>query len=193
MSTEYRQKGISLIELIMFIVIVSVGIAGILSVMNVTSQASADPMLRKQALAIAESLLEEITLQPFTYCDPDDPAATIAINTADCATPEAFGTEGGESRYSAAQPFDNVSDYGSAAGSGVANPLLPSPPGILGLDGVVIPGLGAYSATVTISNDAQGGIPAADALRIDVRVQGPGNTDVTLSGYRFRYAPRTAA
>lgn len=193
MSTEYRQKGISLIELIMFIVIVSVGIAGILSVMNLTSQASTDPLLRKQALAIAESLLEEITLQPFTYCDPDDPAAATAINTADCATPEAFGPEGVESRYSAAQPFDNVSDYGSAAGSGVANPLLPYPPGILGLDGVVIPGLGAYSATVTISNDAQGGIPAADALRIDVRVQGPGNTDVTLSGYRFRYAPRTAA
>ncbi len=60
MSTEYRQKGISLIELIMFIVIVSVGIAGILSVMNVTTKASADPLLRKQALAIAESLLEEI-------------------------------------------------------------------------------------------------------------------------------------
>jgi len=56
------QAGISLIELVMFIVIVSVGVVGILSVMNVTTKSSADPMIRKQALAIAESVLEEIEL-----------------------------------------------------------------------------------------------------------------------------------
>lgn len=61
-----RQAGISLIELIVFIVIVSVGLAGILSVMNVTTQHSADPMVRKQALAIAESLMEEITLKDYS-------------------------------------------------------------------------------------------------------------------------------
>ena len=76
-----RQLGISLIELIMFMVIVSVGLVGILSVMNITSRASADPMLRKQAIAIAESLLEEITLQPFTFCDPDDANAATATNS----------------------------------------------------------------------------------------------------------------
>lgn len=58
-----RQAGITLIELVLYIVIVSVGIAGILSVMNVTTQHSADPMVRKQALAAAESLLEEILLK----------------------------------------------------------------------------------------------------------------------------------
>src|SRR4051794_24643993 len=68
---RFAQAGISLIELIMFMVIVSVGLAGILSVMTVTTRASADPMLRKQAIAVAESLLEEIQLQPFTFCDPD--------------------------------------------------------------------------------------------------------------------------
>jgi len=61
-----RQAGISLVELVMFIVIVSVGLAGILSVMNVTTRHSADPLIRKQALAIAESLLEEIELQAYT-------------------------------------------------------------------------------------------------------------------------------
>jgi MSHA pilin protein MshD len=43
-----RQAGISFIELIMFIVIVGIGVAGILSVLNVTAQKSADPMTRKQ-------------------------------------------------------------------------------------------------------------------------------------------------
>ncbi len=60
-----KQAGISLIELILYIVIVSVGLAGILSVMNVTTRHSADPMVRKQALAVAESLLEEITLKEY--------------------------------------------------------------------------------------------------------------------------------
>lgn len=60
------QKGISLIELIMFIMIVSVALAGILLVMNTVTRGSADPVIHKQALAIAESLLEEIELQDFS-------------------------------------------------------------------------------------------------------------------------------
>ena len=60
------QRGISLIELIMFIVIISIGVAGILLVMNQVTGHSADTLVRKQALAIAESMLEEVELQDFT-------------------------------------------------------------------------------------------------------------------------------
>ena len=60
------ERGISLIELIMFIVILSVGLAGILLAMDVSTKSSGDPVIRKQALTIAESLLEEIELQSFT-------------------------------------------------------------------------------------------------------------------------------
>ncbi|MFZ2725193.1 MAG: hypothetical protein WAX77_02960 [Methylococcaceae bacterium] len=60
-----KQKGINLIELILFIVIVSTALASILLVMNTTERGSVDPMLHKQTLAIAESLLEEIELQDF--------------------------------------------------------------------------------------------------------------------------------
>jgi MSHA pilin protein MshD len=66
---------LSLIELVMFIVIVSVGIVGILSVMNVTTKASADPMVRKQAAALADSILEEILLKE--YADPDGGANVV--------------------------------------------------------------------------------------------------------------------
>lgn len=61
-----RQKGISLIELIMFIVIVSIALAGIMLVMNQVSGHSADTLVHKQALTVAESLLEEIEAQPFS-------------------------------------------------------------------------------------------------------------------------------
>ena len=53
-----RQRGLSLIELIMFIVIVGSALAGVLSVLNFTTKSSADPMVRKQALAIAEQIRE---------------------------------------------------------------------------------------------------------------------------------------
>ena len=60
-----NQRGVSLVELVMFIVIVSVGIVGILSVMNTVTGSSTDPMVRKQAHAIAESMLEEVELKDF--------------------------------------------------------------------------------------------------------------------------------
>jgi MSHA pilin protein MshD len=67
--TRARQHGFTLIELIIVIVVVGVGLAGILSVMNTTVKSSADPMVRKQAMAMADSILEEILQKE--YQDPD--------------------------------------------------------------------------------------------------------------------------
>ena len=66
MCTNKRQTGISLVELIMFIVIVSIALAGVIGVLNMNTSHSADPMVRKQAMAIAESLLEEIEHKEFS-------------------------------------------------------------------------------------------------------------------------------
>lgn len=63
------QGGFTLIELIFFIVIVTLGMTGILMVMDTSVRASADPLVRKQTVAVAESLLEEILLK--SYDDPD--------------------------------------------------------------------------------------------------------------------------
>src|SRR5574340_1278200 len=93
-----RQRGLSLIELLVFIVVVGAAVAGVLVAYNQAVKRSADPLERKQAIAIAESLLEEVELQPFTFCDPDDPAATTASSPAGCAAPEANGPEAGETR-----------------------------------------------------------------------------------------------
>lgn len=69
MSTQskvhIRQRGLTLIELIMFIIVISVGLIGILTVMNVTARSSADPVIRKQALAVAEAMMEEILSKDF--------------------------------------------------------------------------------------------------------------------------------
>lgn len=191
-QNKKRQSGLTFIELIMFIVIVSVAVTGVLMVISFTSSRSSDPMVRKQALAIAESVLEEIELQPFTYCDPTDAnvttatSATLGSTTSTCATTvESIGPETGESRYSVTTPFNNVNDYGAT--NGVANNIMPS--GILDVTGTAISGLENYKAWVTITQDSLGGVAATESLRIDVRVTGPGGTDITLTGYRLRYAP----
>lgn len=183
------QRGVSLVELVIFIVVVGVAVVGVLAAMRLSTAASADPMIQKQALAIAEALLEEVQLQPFTYCDPDDPNAAIALSAADCtggaggANDESrlpLGPEAGETRTSATTPYDNVSDYN---GFGMA--------GISGIDGAAIAGLENYAASITVTNQALGAIAAADALLIRVTVNGPPgtNTTVVLDGYRVRYAP----
>jgi len=92
------QHGFTLIELIIFIVVVSAGLAGILSVMNTVVKSSADPMVRKQAMALADSILEEILLK--SYCDPD----TVDTSTSP-ATCGANTVESGRNTY------DDVDDY----------------------------------------------------------------------------------
>ncbi|MBI5626895.1 MAG: prepilin-type N-terminal cleavage/methylation domain-containing protein [Nitrosomonadales bacterium] len=195
-----RQRGVSLIELIMFIVIVSVAVAGILLVMNVTTRGSADPLIHKQALAIAESLLEEVELMPFTYCDPDDPAAGLdtTVDTTACTVPvggEAIGPEVGETRYSAATPFDNVNDYaGCQMNTGAVNACdTTGNNGIRDINGNAIGPTTGYSASVVITLTGVTLLPAlpdADALLITVTVTGPDGTPVVVEGIRTRYSPR---
>ena len=185
------QRGVTLVELIIFIVIVSSAVAGVLLTLNMATRSSADPMIQKQALAIAEALLEEIQLQPFTFCDPDDSQAataeTATVGATGCSAVggiEAIGPEtnapyGPETRTSATTPFDNVNDYhGYSVG-----------PGITDMNGTPIAGLEAYTATVAVANQGVGGIAASDSLLITVTVNGPASTTVVLHGYRVRYAP----
>jgi MSHA pilin protein MshD len=192
MCTRHNQRGISLVELIMFIVIVSVALAGILLVMNTVTRGSADPLIHKQSLAIAESLLEEVELMPFTYCDPDDPTAATATSTAECSVRiESAGLDAAfvpyqaidETRYSNTAPFDNVNDYDAFSMSGAG--------GIKDITGAAISAaLNGYSASINVSNTTLPDVAAGDALLIAVTVTGPDGVGVVVEGIRTRYAPR---
>jgi MSHA pilin protein MshD len=174
------ERGLSLIELLVFIVVVGIAVTGVLSVYSLNARSSADPMVRKQALAIAESLLEEVLAKPYTYCDPDDANVETASSSAGCATtPEVMGPEAGETRYSNLTPFDNVNDYNGFSMAGIVD-----------LNGNAVAGLGGYTATVQVQPaGAFNGIPAGETLLVTVTVTAPGNQGVSLSGYRTRYAP----
>jgi MSHA pilin protein MshD len=87
------QAGVTLVELIVAMIVISIAVGGVLVVLNYTTSHSADPVLRHQAVAIAEAYMEEITLKSFT--DPD-------------------GSEAGETRAT----FDDVDDYHGLDDSG---------------------------------------------------------------------------
>ncbi len=198
MSTpDARSSGLTLVELLVFIIVVSVALVGILAVMNQTSARSSDPMARTQVLAIAEALLEEVELMPFTYCDPDDTNVTSATSAAGCTggaggandeTKLPLGPQAGETRYSATTPFDNVSDYNGF------DTTTASPAGVTDIAQSVAP-LPGYSAQVTVQPTTLPGtgytVPAGTAVLITVTVNGPGGQTISLQGYRTRYAPRT--
>ena len=79
--TRRHQVGFTLIEVIIFIVVVGAGLAGILSVYNNAIKSSADPIVRKQAAALADSILGEILQKE--YLDPDGSGGETTRDTMD--------------------------------------------------------------------------------------------------------------
>lgn len=64
-----RERGVTLVELVVAIVVIGIAASAILGVIASNVQRSADPMVRQQAVAVATAYLEEILLKP--YEDPD--------------------------------------------------------------------------------------------------------------------------
>lgn len=181
-SAQHRQRGVTLVELLMFVVIIGVALAGIVGVMNFTAKNSGDPVRRKQALMIAEGLLEEVELAQFTYCVPGSSNADTATSVAACATPETFGPKAGDTR-----PYDNVSGYGNNPQAFYANGQLADVAGNP-------MNLAGYGATVTLVPENLNGIVGGsqadpNVFRITVTVTYDGTHSVQLDGYRTRYAP----
>jgi MSHA pilin protein MshD len=168
-----------MIELVMFIVIVGTAVVGVLAAISLNTRSSADPIRRKQAMAIAESLVDEIRAARFSWCDASDPDYAGAASAVDCKVrPEAVGLDGQPD----VRPYDNVNDYVTAYGT----------PKAYAADVIGTPFPAGYAASVTITQAAVGpaasAVPASESLRIVVAVT-YGNDTVQLESYRTRYAP----
>lgn len=148
-----------MIELIMFIVIVGIGVAGVLSVFTTSVKSSADPMVRKQALSIAESLLEEILLKDFK--DPN--GGTNGVSTCTLAT--------GSNR----SLWDDVCDYNTYTSTGITD-----------VQGNNVASLANYSVlpAVAVTTVAVGGV---NLKRVVVSVTDTQNNVISITGYRGDY------
>ena len=151
------QRGMTLVELVITIVVLGIAAAALFSAMAAITGHSADPMLRQQSLAIAEAYLEEITLQAF-------PASTT------CAA-----SNNGAGRSS----FDDVCDYNGLTYAG-AQPFAPRS----ALSITPLAGLEAYQVKVDVRSQDLNGVAA---MRVTVTVTDIIGQALTLDGYRANY------
>lgn len=96
MRSHASQRGVTLIELVVSIVVISLAVSSVLGVLSYSAAHSADAMVISQASAVAEAYLEEISLKPFD--DPD-------------------GSDGEGARVD----FDDIDDYDGLFDSGAAD------------------------------------------------------------------------
>ena len=165
MWNSTTQRGFTLIEMIISIIILSIALAGVLITYNITVRGSADALVSKQLVAIAEEMMEEVLLKPFV-----PPAGSAVAGTAGgaCAGP---GTAADRSA------FDEVGDYNNY-----------QTPDICDIDGNAVPGLNGYSVTVLVLADNTLGIGAANTLRVTVTAARGGETMV-LDGFKVLLPP----
>ena len=169
-------QGFTFLELVVFIVVVSVGLIGVLSVFNQVTKNSVDPQINKQMVLIAEAMMDEIQLQPYTWCDADDPNVTTVTSAVGCTIVNNIGPESGEFRGAG---FDHVDDYNGYTSTGIRDAL-----------NTPVAGLENYNMAVVVSNSALFGITSSDALKILVVVTHvPTNSNFRVESWRTRYAP----
>ncbi len=160
MTSRMQERGFTLVEVIIFIVVVSAALAGILLVSQVSTKSSADPILHKQAAALADAILEEILQKE--YCDPN--SATLTATPHVCATRTAADQEANRDE------FDDVDDF-----NGKDKTLFTDWPAFLS----------DYSVAIVIVPTTLGS-NALPAKQITVRITGGGET-ITAIGYRSNY------
>jgi MSHA pilin protein MshD len=171
-----RRAGATLIELVTGIVIISIALAVLFSLTSHSTRRSVDPMIQVQAGAVAQSYLEEIMEKPF--CDPDLASDCVAA----CTGAGACGNAACTASEGARALFDDVCDYDNSTDN---------PP--RDVTGNAIPGLGRYTVTVQVVDDASvnlNGLSGANGMsvRVDVSVAHPAMPDnVRISGFRANY------
>lgn len=160
-----RLSGFTLIEMIIAIVIIGVGLAGVLTAFSTVVKSSADPLIHKQMLAVAEEMMEEVLLKPFAV------SGVAPVNAAtSCGVAAAVRTA-----------FDDVSDYHNYQTTAICD-----------IDGVAVAGLGTYGVRVTVVLNAAPaadlvGLPIGAVKKIIVVVTHGGET-ISLVGWRTDYA-----
>jgi MSHA pilin protein MshD len=195
-------RGFTLIDVLIMVTLLGVVAGAMTTLFTRLAAQSSDTLRGRQALAVAQSLLNEVRLMPFTYCDADDTQAGSAagafLGAGGCAsTVDAQGPEPGEGRTVTggtlkSARFDGVGDYHNFAQPG---------PDLRDIRGNLLTGasgpLRGCSTRVTTTPQAMPLVAALDgygrpqALRITVRVNCPNLAEVVLESIRMRHAPQT--
>ena len=176
-----RQEGVTLVELIIAMVIISIAAVALLQGLGLQSQRNVDPMIQSQAQRLASQYLHEVSSKPFfdPGADPRlNPALTLAAVVTSISDQSSIGSA---NRLT----WDNLYEYQGYDDS------------IKDLVGSAIATLAGYRVAIAVSiapglalhnmaNSTDPTCPAKIAL-ITVTVTDARNQTTTLSGYRTSY------
>lgn len=204
-----QQTGFTLIETVVFIVVVSVALAGIASVFSANIKNSAAPVLRERSIALAQAYMDEILTKQWdentplgSGCVDTDLANTTDSCTSYCAI---FSTENScnisKCHFDTATTSCNAAANVSAAFGTDATELnnrplwddiddysaTPSQP--KDSNGNNIVEYNGFTVAVAITQPASSwhGIAASDVRRIAVTVTNPLQESITLVSYRVNF------
>ncbi len=128
-------RGFTLVELIVAMVVLSIALTGVLMVIQYTTAHSADPVLQHQAVAIAESYLEEVLLHD--YNDPDGTSGEVD-----------------RSQFDDIDDYNGLSDVGARDQNGNAIAGLESYTVVVSVAHVSLNGVASKKATVQVRHPA---------------------------------------
>jgi len=148
MKRHTQQQGMTLIELVVSIVIISIAAISMLALLSSQASHSGDAMVQTQAVHIADAYLAEVLQQSY------QPLANAA----------------GRSNLNDVDDYKTWNDAVAKDRSG--NP---------------VPGLSAFSVSITVTPAALGAVPASQSKQVDVIVRHTSGTTVKMTGFRTQH------
>lgn len=158
-----RQRGVTLVELVITIVIVSIAMVASLKSFSIISGRSSDSMIQSRTLDLAQIYMDEILAKNF---DESTGVGGIPTYTGACRV-----TDDGESRGN----YDDVDDF---------NVVNESPSFV---DQNLSTLYANFNVVVNVSCDNSVGVNADGAKRIDIIISDPGGNQSRFSAYKGNF------
>lgn len=199
-----RNHGFSLIETLVFIVVMSVALAGIANMFYTNTQQSAAPLIRERTLMIAQGLMDEIIAKGWDEntplgggCVDNDGDPTIltdsctqycsVLNDTQCSRSKCTLTAPGNCDAAAlisagnieeaSRPlWDDVDDFNGYTASPAEN-----------IEGTSIAQYSDFTTSILITQPSWNAIPSTDVRRIQVRVTNPLGETIMLVSYKVNF------
>tara|TARA_R110002072_G_scaffold100183_2_gene220549 strand:+ start:28699 stop:29247 length:549 start_codon:yes stop_codon:yes gene_type:complete len=170
-----RQRGVTLVELVISIIIISIAMVALMNAFSASMLGSADPLWRNKTLKLAQLYMDEILAKNYDHTTPV--GGMPVIENPDCTN---LGKDGSENR----EDFNDVDDY-DEINNQVAKSLIAS------LDS-------SYSAylvsvdVVCVGNEV-GAVDKNDAIdrdqakKITVTITPPGQAAIPFAVYKANF------
>jgi MSHA pilin protein MshD len=168
-NSSVKQQGVTLVELVISIVIISIAMVAMMSSFSLSMSHSADPLWRNKALKLGQLYLDEILAKKYDELSPIGGLPFVASPS--CAS---LGPDGAETRIT----FDDVDDY-----DGITDSVPTS------LTAALDSSYNAYRVTITVECDGTdvGASGSSHAKIITVLVTPPNQAPITFAAYKGNY------